>query len=793
MIKNFLKTTIRVLFQNKVFSIINIMGLAIGIACCIFIALYINHEVSYDRFHPNSERTHLLTVSMERGNEVRPYSPISSPQMGLDLIDYIPEIESILRIGYTGGNYKIGDKMVSSGSLLYVDSTLWNILNFELIKGDPKSALSQPFSMVVSEELAHSFFGDENPMGKVILKNGETPYTITGIVKNCPTNTRYDFNGFVSFSTLYKIETGVMNEWDGNFSFRTLLKLSEGTDTQEVIRKANEYADNGINQKLSKYNVKIILGLQALEDIHLYTDLEYEKPGVIKTLYTLSAIALFILFIAGFNFVNLTTARSTRRAKEIGIRMTVGAAKKTIRFQFIGESILLAIISALVSLLIVELLMPWYNNLLGLKLSLYNADSLPISLSIPVFIIIFGVLAGLYPALFISSFKPIRVLKADFGGVKPKASIRNILVTCQFVVSSLLIIATSTIYFQINYLKNKDLGFNSDNLLMTTIMGENKWDRAYRIMEEIDKLPEFTKVVVANQPLGRGYTKNGYQIEGIKDNVLVTALSANHEFLEGIDAEIIKGRYFSTQFKTDSGAAIVNEAFVRLTGWDDPIGKKVVREKQFNVIGVVKDFHFKSLHNKVEPLIVFLPFDFHFTLWSPVLHIRFQEGKEKEGFEKLNSIWSELEGSPLVSYSFVNDIYANHYKTEDSFMELLIYFSILAVFISCLGLMGLSSFILENRLREIGIRKVLGSGIMEIITKFSIDFTRWALLGTIISWPLAWYFSKEWLSNFAYRIETPWITFLVSSLITLFISLATILLQTYKAAQSNPIDTLKYE
>ncbi len=795
MLKNFLKTTLRVLYQNKWFTAINILGLAIGIVCCIFIALYINHEVSFDRFHKNSKQIFQLTVGAERNGEMLDNSPVTTPKMGEDLLEYIPEVEKILRIGFGGGNFKVNDKLVSSGILLFADSTLWDFLDFRLTLGDSKNALKDPFSLVVSESLAQSFFGEDEPLGKVVLLDGKIPYTITGVVEDCPTNTRMKYRGFISFSTLYQMQRGTMTEWDGNFSYRTLMLLSKDADVKEVVRKSNDFADQGINQKLAQANVKYIMGLQALRDLHLYNTLIYEKPGVAKVLYLLSAIALFILFIAGFNFVNLTTARSTRRAKEVGMRMTVGASKGLIRFQFIGESIVLCIVSALIGLLIVEILMPWFNNLLGLRLSLYNADAAIVCLSIPVVIIFFGFVAGLYPAYFLSSFKPIRVLKADFGGVKSKASIRNFLVTIQFVVSSLLIISTTIVYLQLNYIKTKDLGFNPENLLVVSVMGENKWQRAELLMDEIKQLPEVDIVDVSNQIPGYTFTQNGYKVEGMKDYVMIRTLATSHTYLKSIGATFIYGRSLSKDFTTDESGAIVNERLVKLAGWDDPIGKKVIRggEKEFTVVGVVKDFHFRSLHEDIEPLIVFLPFGYHLNFWNPNIHIRYKDGLVKSGLEKTKDIWQRVEGSPMVGYSFVKDIFNNQYRAEDNFRSLFVYFTILAIFISCLGLLGLSSFMLENRLREIGIRKVLGSGTVSIIAKFSLDFTRWALLGTIISWPVAWYFAKEWLANFAYRISIPLSIFAIAAFATIIISVSTILFQTLKAARTNPVETLKYE
>ena len=343
MLRNFLITTLRVLYRNKGFTAINILGLAIGFACCIFIALYINHEVSFDRFHRNSDRIYRVTTSFIRNNVIEERMGSTSPKVGEDLLDEIPEVEKVLRLMQTGGQYRYGDREVSSGTLFYADTTLWDFLDFKLLHGDASSALREPFSIVLSQRLAHSIFGDNDPMGQVVIGDGKTPFTVTGIVEDCPTNTRLQHNGFISFSTLYNITTGTMREWDGNIGFITLLMLAPGSNRDEVITKANRVADMIINKKMEAYNFRYEVGLQALRDIHLYNDLEYDKPGVSTILYIIAAIASFILFIAGFNFVNLSTARSTRRAKEVGMRMSVGASKGQVRWQFIGESLLLVL------------------------------------------------------------------------------------------------------------------------------------------------------------------------------------------------------------------------------------------------------------------------------------------------------------------------------------------------------------------------------------------------------------------------------------------------------------------
>jgi putative ABC transport system permease protein len=780
------------LSRNKGFTIINLLGLTIGLASCILIALYVNHEIGVDRFHKNSRSVYRLYIDDYRANVFNGRFAITSPKMGEDIRDAIPEVKQILRIGGLGGDLKYIEKSIPSGQLLYADSTLWDFFDFPLVSGNPKQALADPFTIVLSQKLAESLFGSEDPMGKSITLNGNTSLTVTGVVVDRPSNTRFDYTGFVSFSTLYRVKGGTMTAWDGNFSFRTFLMLANNNSINLVTGKINEIADEAINKKYAQFNLKYVMGLQNIRDVHLFTDMKYEKPGVAKVLYVVSGIALIILFIAGFNFVNLTTARSTRRAKEVGLRMAVGSSRFGIRSQFLGESVLLSFISGLISLIVVELLMPWYNNFLGINLNLYSPQAIHILVLLPFFIILFGLVAGIYPAYFLSSFNPIRVIKSDFAGVRTKPVIRNILVTAQFVISSLLIIVTIVTIEQLHFLKSKDLGINTTNLVVTSVKGDDMWARAQRLKQAIVSFPEVESVGIATDVPGTDFTQNGFKAEGVDDPVMIRSLGVDYDFLNTLGSTIIDGRNLSDQFGTDSTAVVINEALVRKLGWENPIGKKLKREKDFVVVGVVKDFHYKSLHSEIEPLVMFLTFDYYYRSW-PHLHVRFKDGLTGVGLKKVQDLWEKTEVTSEFTYKFIIDIFNQQYKTEENFSKLFSYFALIAIFISCLGLLGLSSFMLENKLREIGIRKVLGSETGTLVTRFAVGFTRWAILGAVISWPIAYYALTQILQLYAYRIDIPWLVFAFSAFAMLIISVATILVQTYKAAKTNPVEILKYE
>jgi putative ABC transport system permease protein len=793
MIKHYFTTAIRNLMRNKGFATINVFGLATGLAVCILISMYVGYEYSYDRFHAKKDRIYRLGVSTTRPDGTE-RTPISAPAMGADIKRRLPEVEAITRFMEIYTDMRYNDKTITSGMLLTADSALFDIFSFKLTSGNSKTALKEPFSIVLSQSLAHKLFGGESPIGKAIqCSSNSYSLHVTGVVEDAPGNSTISYQAFVSFQTLYHLKTGTLTEWDGNFSFTTYLLVKENCDVALLTQKINAMADEIINPKLSRFNVKLELFLQPLGDIHLYSNLQYEQPGVAKKLYLFIAISLFILFIAGFNFINLSTALGSKRTKEIGMRMVVGSSKTKIRLQQIGETMIVCTISCLLALLLVEMAMPLYNNITGLQLSLYQPRFGWIRYAIPPFIITFSVLAGFYPAYYLTSYNPIAALKSDTGVRNGKSVVRNTLVTIQFAISTVLIICTMIIFMQIGHMQKKEMGIDIKNLLVLTVNGTNPWHRADILIDEFAKLPEVESTSFATEVSGNTFTQNGYRVEGVADPVMIRALGVSHGYIKNMGIKLVEGRGFATEFPSDSEAVVVNETFVKQVGWTSAIGKTITREKKFRVIGVIKDFHFRSLHKEVEPLIMFLPFDDIRYYWNPVIHIRLREGDIQNSLKKVEDVWKRFGNDSPIDYTFISNIYKSHYQSEVSFGKLFIYFTMLSIIISCLGLIGMASFNLKARTREVSVRKVMGSSTPNIIKLISIDFTKWTLLANVFAWPIAWYSMSSWLNDYPYRIGMPWWIFICTAMGLFTLSILTIFYQTYKIARINPAQTLKYE
>lgn len=792
MVKNYIITALRNLSRNKGYTAINIVGLAFGLACCILITLYIGHQWSFDKFHVNAERIYRLNLrEFEDGNEHN--SPITSPAMGTDIKKNFPEVEYITRIGQFGGDFSYNNKITTDYNLIIADSSFLDIFSFKLIKGNKKTALLEPFSIVLTESLSKKIFGNEDPIGKTLIRNNSKEvYRVTGIVENAPNNSTIQFSGLISFQTLYNLKTGTLTEWDGNFSYETFLLIKAGVDIDDLSRKIIELADRIINPKLKQFNYRLEPTLQPIQEIHLFSDFDGES-GMASTLYIFTAIALFILFIAGFNFVNLSTAQSSKRAKEVGVRMISGSTKNQIRFQYLGETIILCLIAGLLSLLLVELLMPIYNNILGVELSLYQSRFWWLQIGIPFFIIIYGILAGLYPAFYVTSLKPIHIIKSDIGSKSGKSFLRNILVSIQFMVSTILIICTIILFLQLQYLQNKNIGIDTNNLLVIGFNGSNPWKRVERLSNELNDIPEIESVSYATEPTGEGFTMNGYMVEGIKNPVMIKALGVSKGYINNLGIKITQGRNFSDNLSTDSTSVLINETLVKQVGWTDPIGKKIIREKEFHVIGVIKDFHYTSMHSAIKPLIMFLPFKQIRDYWHPYIHIRVKPKITQEIIGKIETAWNKTQPGYSMNYHLISDTYKNHYQVEKKFSKIFIYFTLLAIVISCLGLLGLASFNMKTKTREVSIRKVMGASTLIIIRKLSLDFTRWTLIGNLCAWPIAWFIMDKALSIYPYRILMPWWVFVFTAILLFSISILTILYQTIRTAKINPAQTLKYE
>lgn len=799
MLKNYLIVAIRNLFRQRIYSLINILGLAIGLACSFLIILYIYHEISFDKFHDDYENIYRVANKGEIAGDFLNVAVSSSPMVP-ELIKNYPEIESGTRINEAGEIFlNYNDRKFYEENFLYADSTFWDVFSFKMLNGDPSKALSKPYTMVLTESTAKKYFGEENPIGKVIELNGEQKYEVRGIVSDPPKNSHFTFNGLLSYITIYEQRGNNFdaNRW-GSLSLHSYVKVNPNIDKQPFERKLSllvyDKMKELMGESLDSSNIKIIPYLQPLSSIHLHSNLmaEINDNNDITNIYIFGAIAIFILIIACINFMNLSTARSAKRAKEVGLRKVHGAVKKQLIFQFLSESVLISLISLVIAIVIVELVIPPFNQMLDVELNHQLFKQLPILLLFFSIAIITGIFAGSYPAFYLSAFQPIKVLKGHIDKLPSSFSVRNILVVLQFAVSIFLIISTIVIYNQIEFIRNKKLGFDKENIVVIPLRGEAMRGKFEYFKNEFKNVASVKSVSAASSVPGFNLNGSGFIPEGIDetDPWLVYNFGVDYNYADCFGLEMKKGRFFSKEFPTDTAAIIINETLFKRTGWEDPIGKTFISgdDQEFKVIGVVNDFHFKSLEAVIEPLILFLG-----TETQRFLNIKMQSGNISENLKLIEYKWNSIESEFPFDYFFLDKRLERLYRSEQKMGTIFIYFTILAIFIACLGLFGLAAYIAQQKTKEIGIRKSLGASVNQLMFMLSKEFTKWVIISNIIAWPIAYYAMNYWLQNFAYTTKiTIWI-FLLSGLIALLIAIITVSYQSFKAAILNPSKSLKYE
>lgn len=800
MLRNYIIIAFRNLFRQKGYSIINISGLAIGLAAFILIVLHVVNELSYDKFHTKAERIYRICVEGMIAGDVLNVAVSAAPTAEAMVRD-IPEIINATRIDEFSQtvHFVYEDRKFFQDGLLYVDSTFFDIFSFELIRGNSKTALVEPYSFVLTESTALKYFGQEDPIGKTIKVNDKRNYTVTGIVADPPENSHFDFEVLASFTSQIKTNGKEAYENWGSLGLYTYVLLAKGANPDEVEKRFPEMYLQYMEDLSELDNITFKPYLQPITKIHLYSNLmaELETNSDISYIYTFLAIAIFILLIACINFMNLSTARSMKRAREVGLRKVVGAYRKQLIFQFIGESLILSFIGLIFALILVEIALPLFNQILEQELTLNLFRQANVFVLLIGLAIIVGLIAGSYPAFYLSAFQPIKVLKGTFTKSARKSPVRNILVIIQFTISVFLIISTGFVYNQLSFLRQKKLGFNKDQMIIIPLRGDRLRDKAEIFKFELSNLSCVSAVSTSRFVPGRDMDGTGYIPEGYDENnpVIIFTNTVDHDYLSTMEMEVIEGREFSREFTTDSSAVIINEALVKKLGWEEPLGKKITGfgnsgEFNLNVIGVVEDFHFRSLHDIVEPSLMFIT-----SNHARNLNIRLNDGDVQQQISMIREKWQEIEKSIPFDYYFLDEDFDSQYKAEQRIGEIFIYFTLIAILIACLGLFGLASYNAEQKTKEIGIRKALGSSIQRIVFMLSKQFTKWVIISNIIAWPLAWYFLNDWLGNFAYSINIMeyWWIFVVSAFISIFIAILTVTYQALKAALTNPVDAIKYE
>ncbi|MDO3625109.1 ABC transporter permease [Mucilaginibacter sp. BT774] len=811
MIKNYLRSAWRNIARHKFISFINISGLTIGITCCLLILIYILNELSYDRYNENSDRTYRVTrIFYSRDGSENLHLSAVAPPFGPLLKVAFPDIEKVTRVlpnGTTVFRYK--DKLFNEKNGFFADENFFNVFSVNVTEGDKKTALDDPYSVMITPEIARKYFGNEDPINKtVILDNTKHEFKVTGVFEPLPSNSHMHPNMLLSFNTLKdsiiygekQLETNY-----GNNSFYTYLLLPKNYNAKMISGQLNNFLDKYVHMPGTPPNIKTSqttkLTMEKLTDIHLMSHLddEIEPAGSMTRVYIFSIIALFILLIACINYMNLSTARSALRAKEIGVRKVIGAQRKEIIRQFLGESILVTWVALILATVFSWLLVPYINQLAHLNLtfsSLFRWNILIGILCLPFFI---GLLSGLYPAVFMSSFKPVYVLKGVLKVGSGNISFRKVLVVVQFSVSIVLIVATTVVFQQLSYIENKSLGFNKDHILVTGYTGTlTKQFESFK--QELLKNPAILAVGRSSRiPSGRLLDDQGAQvIEGGKSvptNIELKYITTDFGFMDTYGMRMAAGRNFSKEYLTDTANYVINETAVQQLGWktaQNAIGKDLTYgNTKGKVIGVVHDFHFESLHQPIIPMLFFLPAPS--SGYYNSISIKLNGNNVQSAINTIKETWHQYVPNVPFDYTFLDDRFQKLYDAEQQESKLFTIFSCLAIFIACLGLFGLSAFTISQRIKEIGVRKVLGASVSQIVVELSRSFMKLVIISAIVALPVSWLLMHKWLLDFASRIELSWWVFLGAGITAFIIAFATIGMQTVKAANVNPVKSLRSE
>jgi putative ABC transport system permease protein len=808
MLRNYFKIALRNLKRQKVSTSINIVGLAIGLATCILIMLYVQDELSYDRYNEKADRIFRVALKVRlNGEDVG--GPMMGPNVARDLKQDFPEVLKATRIRNLESEFiSYGTTSFKEDHLLTADSSFFDVFTIPFLKGDPKRALTEPNTVVLTEETARKYFGNQDPIGKVLSFGSEkTPYRITGVVRNIPMNSHFRFNMLASLAGYQEQHTG----WIYSINFYTYLLLPEKYDYKQLEAKITRLAETRIGSELQDW-LKLTpkqfrekgddfgIFLQPLTDIHLYSPFgrtELSPGGNILYLYVLMAIAAFMLLIACVNFMNLSTATAVRRSREVGVRKVLGSVKGQLQQQFLIESVLLAMVALLVGLLLVSLALPFFNQLTGKALTVSLLANSSVAAGLVAGAVLVGLLAGSYPAFYLSSFKPVLVLKGRVTAGRGSFNLRSGLVVFQFFITISMIIATVTADRQLRYMQTQKVGFDREQVLVIhdTHMLRNN-ETVFR--DKIMRSPQVIMESISGQvPVGNSINDNTpvRPKENPDQSVMSRFYYVDDAYIPTLGMHVVQGRNFSKSFPTDASAVILNETAVRALGWQqNPIGRELIGHTDDNgvkvyyrVIGVVSDFHFESLKQKIGPLVMFLGKN------SGNILVKTRTERLPEFLASLKQQWASFSPAAPFSYSFLDDRFEQVYVSEQKIGQVLTLFSSLTIFIACLGLFGLATYTAEQRTKEIGVRKVLGASVASVVALLSKDFLKLILIALVLASPIAWWGMNQWLEEFAYKVTIDWWIFALAGLLAVGIALLTVSFQSIKAALMNPVKSLRSE
>jgi putative ABC transport system permease protein len=791
MIRNYLITAFRNLRRNKLQSVINISGFAIGLAVSILIIFYVTHELTFDQFHPDKEQIYRLAFKKKRGQQIS--TDVNSLSVaGPEFTSRIPGIKKFTRLSeYHGGTLSHGEKAIRERKIRYADSSLFDVLGFQLSQGNPQTALAGPDKIVLTRATARKIFGDDDPMGKTINYNNKGLLEVSGIMNETPGRSHIKFSALISFETIYDNMFAGHFGWKGGWAYYTYLLLKQGQSAEKVTSKMYDVVYEKLGKDLEAIGWKLMPVLQPIEDIYLHYGAMDDplSTGSLSNIYVFSAIAVFLLLIAGINFMNLSTAQAIKRVKEVGIRKVVGASRKKLIGQFLGESLMVAFLAFILALILMEIFLPRFNNLLGTDISIYSPQNWFILAGMPLLVLLVGIFSGGYPAFFLSSYKPHSVIKGVVSRGKQKLTLSNFLTITQFVISIALIIGSLVIYHQLDYVKNKQLEHQNKNLLAVHLSSEKTREKDQTLKKELLKQAGIKNVSLASHYPGMGSSGAGHIPEGQQDPQMFNVLYVDSDYISTVGMEVVRGRNFDPDRQTDRQACLINQTMAKRLNWEKPVGKSIHRNFDYQVIGVVKDHHYASLHEQIQPLII----KYEKPWRGEMALVKMQEGHLRQTLTSVQSTWKELFGKEPLQYEFVDDSFRQIYRMDLRFGQIILYFTILAILIACLGLFGLTAFFTAQRTREIGIRKAMGASASRINRYILKQFTRWVLLANLIAWPLGWLVMNRWLQDFAYRIDLHPVYFILGAVISLAIAVGTISYQSLRTAGINPAESLRYE
>lgn len=793
MLKNYFKIALRNLWKQKVFSLINILGLTVGMTACFLIFMYVRFELSYDSFHTKAHRTYRVVTDLKTPSDLIHTSGPAwavAPNIKRDF----PEVQEFVRISANSFLIRKGDVKFQEEKSAYADSSFFKVFNFKLLKGDPNTALSAPLSLVLTRSAAKKYFGTEDPMGQTLLFTGNAlPAKVTGLMEDMPENSHIEADLLVSMSTLTKnFNPGLDEQW-GNYGSSAYLLLKPGVNPDALVKKFPAFLEKRNGTEMKEIQMYPTILLEPLQDVYLRSTRDGQKTGNINNVYIFSIIAVFILVIACINFVNLTTARSAERAKEVGIRKVVGALKEQLAGQFVGESIILCVFAFLLTFFLTWLLIPVFNQLAGKTVidGIFTQSSYLLLLFAAAVVI--GLLAGFYPALVLSSFQPITVLKGKFTTGSKGKILRQGLVVIQFSISIALIIGTLIVYKQMNYMRSQKLGFEKDHMLVVETFGDPAKES---FKQSLLGTAGIRSAALSSSVPGGGNPGAYSEIENKKGDMQIANLDlyfVDFDYIPHYKMQMVAGRPFSRDFISDTTQAMVlNERAVKLFGYGSPqeaIGRKFKQwGREGKIIGVVKDFHFRSLQEEIKPLSMRIE-----PGGCDKVSINIAGTDIPTILDNVESKWKTAVPNRPFTYYFLDEFFDRQYRAETRFGNLFLYFAILAIFISCLGLLGLASYSTYQRTREIGIRKVMGASVSGIVNLLSKEFARLLLVAFVIASPIAWLLMSRWLQDFSYRIPISWWIFIVAGMIAVVVALLTVSFQAVKAALANPVKSLRTE